>query len=127
MLVMQFAQSHSTTEWWDSIQTQVSLMGKEKSLEGQGGDLRKKQYAERAELSIKAKHVHLSLFLKAQISKRKEFIYGICYISGRFSKTNRPFPPERIYIQSESKDLSHVTLDEPLNPLERGRLETAQK
>lgn len=40
MLVMQFAQSHSTTEWWDSIQTQVSLMGKEKSLEGQGGDLR---------------------------------------------------------------------------------------
>lgn len=54
MLVMQFAQSHSTTEWWDSIQTQVSLMGKETSLEGQRGDLRKKQYAERAELSIKA-------------------------------------------------------------------------
>ena len=28
----------------------------EKSLEGQDGDLRKKQYVERAKLSIKAKH-----------------------------------------------------------------------
>lgn len=39
-------------------------------------------------------------------------------------KNNRFFPTEWIYIQPESKDL--VTLDEPLNPLERG-LETDQK
>lgn len=76
---------------------------------------------------------HLSLFFKSWIPKRKECAYGICDISGKLSKNNRfPSFPQGNHPQSKSKYWSpwwnwHTTLDKPLNPLERGILEAAQK